>query len=67
MKMALLATLLFATCLLNVIGIDFLDTKSAIVRRSPDPDNGGLFGYSAVFHQLAQGGDTFNNMRYCRY
>lgn len=61
----ILASLLFATCLVNVLGIDFLDTESAIVRRSPQPDNGGLFGYSAVLHKLVPEGDTFNNIRYC--
>ena len=66
MKIVLLATLLtFATCIVGILGIDFLDTESAIVRRSPEPDNGGLFGYSAVLHKFLLEGDTFNNMRYC--
>jgi len=56
---------LFASFFINALGIDFLDTETVIVRRSPT-GNGGLFGYSAVLHSVnASGG--IDNMRYGKF
>ena len=53
---------LLATCFVNTLAIDYLDTETLIVRRSPG-DKGALFGYSAVLHSVDVNGGI-DNMRY---
>lgn len=62
--------ILLASCFTNaltVTRIDFLDTESVIVKRSPTPGQVGLFGYSAVLHNVNVTGDI-SGIRYaaCR-
>lgn len=63
MIMTIFVYSLLASCFVNTLGIDFLDTETVIVRKSPD-GKGGLFGYSAVLHSLDANGNMIDNMRY---